>query len=157
MYFCVWLYHRIIVLTSGFTQHVVNTLYGCDLITIWIDCDNITILGVGVLLLFLIWMVCVRCNGNCMIYLLILHLHYTPQSYWYLYWSYFKHGWLNWRCGVVWYGVVFIIYNIWLLLWSYLVTCPGQGCTIYYRYGTLRGGKKSLLGDTHGIIGGVAP
>ena len=32
--------------------------------------------------------------------------------------------------GVVWCGVLFIKYNVWLLLWWWIVTFPGLMCTI---------------------------
>ena len=62
MYFFVVLYHIIIVFTSGFAQYVVGTWWGGDMLSVWNDDGNLIILNVGVLLLFCMWMVWVKCN-----------------------------------------------------------------------------------------------
>ena len=45
--------HIIIVFTSGFTYYMVDTWNGDDMLSVWSDDDNVIIVNVGVLLLFL--------------------------------------------------------------------------------------------------------
>ena len=62
MYCFVVLYHIIILFTSGFTQHVVDTWWGGDMLSVWNDGGNLIILNVGVLLSFCMWMYLFGCN-----------------------------------------------------------------------------------------------
>ena len=56
------LYNIIIAFTSGFAQHVVDTWWGGDMLSVWNDYENLIILNVGVLLSFFMWMDWVGCN-----------------------------------------------------------------------------------------------
>ena len=52
-YCCIGVYRSILLVTSGFKQHVVDIGLVDDLVIVWSDDDNIIILNVGVLVLFL--------------------------------------------------------------------------------------------------------
>ena len=46
MYSCVGVYHIIVVFTSCFTQHMVDTRQRDDVVSVWGDYDNVIILNV---------------------------------------------------------------------------------------------------------------
>ena len=59
------------------------------MVNAWSDDDNLTILNVGILLLFGGWVVWVRCKIHGVINLLFLNLYKVTVSYRYLYWQYY--------------------------------------------------------------------
>ena len=56
------LFQMIIVFTTGFTQNMVYTWWGGDMLSVWNDEDNLIVINVGILLSFRVWMVWFRCN-----------------------------------------------------------------------------------------------
>ena len=124
----------------------------CEEDPVWGDNNNVIILNIDVLLLFWMWVVWVKINGHCVINSLFINMCLLPVSYWYMYWSIYKYGWAHWRCGVV-----LIRYNIWFLLWWWIVTCTCWMCTIWYHSGILVGGKSSSSGATIWTLRGVVP
>ena len=51
VYCCVGVYHIVILFNCSFTQHVVDTWYRGDLVSVWSNDKNAIILNVGVLLI----------------------------------------------------------------------------------------------------------